>query len=482
MSEIRTHLWMVGVLALAVMLLFAGSAVASDPALPPDAAALQDTTSWSSGWVDIAPGETRAFIHDLGGDPALYAVDLWFRDTRSPGFGVHRRTYGGMDVAGQRYGVQWQNLTSASISVVRQPDDVAVAQVRLRIWIPDPLDYDSNWVDIQPGQVITLTHNLGGSADEYTVGIKLRDTSPGGRGIHQYAMGGLEAGGVFHGAAWQSLTDATIRVWRFAGDLSVHQVRVFIRRSDPPDYDSGWVDVTQGETRTFTHDLGGNLNGYVVRPSARATAQGGPGINTRAAGGLEASGQFYGANWESLTDTSINFFRRPHDTFADQVRVRIWRPEYRVYLSLVAKGYPPAPEQELAYDDGAMDTNTSWETGKGFAVRFTPPTGQARLMRARYYLQDPRPIEVHVWDENRADLITPFTAATDQDGWNDVDLSAYTITVSGDFYVGFFHLEDYRPALGVDTTSADGRSFEVDGAYWQQQTSDYMIRAVVVEQ
>ncbi|MDH7484850.1 MAG: hypothetical protein QHJ81_01080 [Anaerolineae bacterium] len=51
---------------------------------------------------------------------------------------------------------------------------------------------------------------------------------------------------------------------------------------------------------------------------------------------------------------------------------------------------------------------------------------------------------------------------------------------SGDFYVGFFHLENYRPTLGIDTTFADGRSFEVDGAYWEQQASDYMIRAVVV--
>lgn len=41
--------------------------------------------------------------------------------------------------------------------------------------------------------------------------------------------------------------------------------------------------------------------------------------------------------------------------------------------------------------------------------------------------------------------------------------------------------EDYRPTLGIDTTIADGRSFEVDGAYWERQTSDYMIRAVVVQ-
>jgi hypothetical protein len=36
-----------------------------------------------------------------------------------------------------------------------------------------------------------------------------------------------------------------------------------------------------------------------------------------------------------------------------------------------------------------------------------------------------------------------------------------------------------HPTLGLDTISADGRSFEVDEAYCEQQASDYMIRAVV---
>jgi uncharacterized repeat protein (TIGR01451 family) len=159
-------------------------------------------------------------------------------------------------------------------------------------------------------------------------------------------------------------------------------------------------------------------------------------------------------------------------------RIMGWLYRRKVYLPLVLKAY--TSETELAYDDGTTETNTSWEVGKGFAVRFTPP-GQAQLLRARYYLLDPRPTQVHVWDANRNNLITPFTANTTQDGWNDVDLSIYNITVSGDFYVGFFHLENYRPTLGVDTTFADGHSFEVDGAYWEQQVSDYMIRAVVAQ-
>lgn len=42
---------------------------------------------------------------------------------------------------------------------------------------------------------------------------------------------------------------------------------------------------------------------------------------------------------------------------------------------------------------------------------------------------------------------------------------------SDDFYAGLYHLENYRPTLGVDTASADGCSFEVDGGYWEQQAA-----------
>jgi hypothetical protein len=150
---------------------------------------------------------------------------------------------------------------------------------------------------------------------------------------------------------------------------------------------------------------------------------------------------------------------------------------HRVLLPAVMNSY--AAPTELAFDDGTMDTTASWETGKGFAVCFSPPGGSAKLQAARYYVQDPVAIEVHVWDVDGHELITAFQTTLAQDGWNDVDLSSYDLTVTGDFCVGFLHAEDYRPTLGVDT-SGGGHSFEVDGAYWELQSSDYMIRAVVV--
>jgi len=439
---------------------------------------LRANALWSSGWVDIATDTAKTLTHNLGGNPDDYAVDLWFLDAPPGDYGINERCAGGLEAGGKFYGVYWQNLTDKTIEVFRHRDDTLADKVHVNVWQPDPPAWDSGWVDIATGTAVTLPHNLGGDVDDYIVGLWFKDTE--GMGINTRCYGGLEAGGKFYGAGWENLTDATINVFRYRDDIFADQVRVRIFIPDPPHYDSGWVDIAPGTAVTLTHNLGGNPNLYVVRGWQKDT-DGGIGINHRFLGGFEAGGKFFGTNWQSLTDTTISVFRFPDDWVADQVRVRIWKREFKVYLPIVLKNYAPIVETEIAYDDGAVETTDSWETGKGFAVRFSP-TGQVKVVRARYYLQDPRPIAVHFWDANRNDLIAPFTANTTQEGWNDVDLSPYNVTVSGDFYLGFFHLEDYRPTLGVDTSSPDGRSFEVDGAYWEQQSSDYMIRAVVVQQ
>ena len=462
-------------------LLIVGTAVADRsserevPAEVVDLGAANTQSVYSSGWVDIAPLETRTFTHSLGGDPDLYAVELWFRDTRPGGLGIHHRAYGGMDVNGQRHGVHWEGLTDTSIDVTRHRDDVTAAQVYLRVRQIDPPRYDSDWVDIDAGWLMTLTHSLGGDVDDYTAGVRFRDGSTSGRGIHQYAIGGLEADGAVSGACWQQLTDSTVQIVRFAGDVTADQLRLYIDIPDPPAYDSDWVDVARGETVTLTHGLGGNANTYVVRASARSTAVAGLGINCRGTGGLEASGRFWGGNWERLTDNTVNVFRRGQDSFADQMRVRIWRPEFEVLLPLVVSDN--VVPTELAYDDGSAESSQSYVTGSGFAVRFTAPGDSAQLVGARYFFMGPvAPIEVHVWDADRNDLITPFTATPTSDGWFDVDIGAQNVVVSGDFYVGFLHTVDADPTLGVDTSQPDGRSHEVP---WEEKNLDYLIRAVL---
>jgi len=290
----------------------AGQMVESDPAPP----------YWSSGWVDIAPGATITFTHGLGGEPALYAVNVWFRDTRLPGLGIHHRGYGGMDVAGQQYGAYWHNLTGSTISVTRRPDDVRAAQVRVLIFVPKQRDFDSGWQEVAPGQVVTLTHDLGGDVDDYTAGVEFYDSAPNGLGIHQFAAGGMEHEGAWEGAALQKLTASTVQLIRFPDDVHASRARMVINRAVSPTYDSGWQSVAPGETFTLTHNLGGNPNFYIARVLARSAAAG---INERAGGGMEFGGRYIGSNSENLTARQVTFYRQPDDVYAEQVRVRIWQ-------------------------------------------------------------------------------------------------------------------------------------------------------------
>ena len=82
--------------------------------------------------------------------------------------------------------------------------------------------------------------------------------------------------------------------------------------------------------------LSGDPFFYAVRGEVR-DLDGDDGINSRAAGGFCDSGICYGTNWENLTATTVNLFRRPQDEYADQVRVRIWERTFQVYLPLVVK-------------------------------------------------------------------------------------------------------------------------------------------------
>jgi len=357
MNDRRKQIWIaVGGLVLAALLLFAVNVVASDPASLSAAAALQDTASWSSGWVNIATDTAVTFAHNLGGTPDDYAVELWFRDTDTGGIGINSFGAGGLEVGGNFLGAHWQNLTDTTVEVVRRRDDAFADQVRVRVWIPDSPAWDSDWVDITPGTLETLTHDLGGNVEDYTVGLWFRDTAPVGAGINTRCYGGLEVDGQLRGATWQNFTNTTIDVWRYPNDGGADQVRVRIFAPDPPDYDSGWVDVAAGAVDTLTHSLGGDPNHYIVRGWQRDT-DGGIGINHRFVGGFEVGGSFFGSNWAGLTDETINVLRRSNDLVADQVRVRIWVQEFPVEPSFLSATLGVGQQAETALTINNTDTD-----------------------------------------------------------------------------------------------------------------------------
>ena len=149
--------------------------------------------------------------------------------------------------------------------------------------------------------------------------------------------------------------------------------------------------------------------------------------------------------------------------------------------------------EELIYDDGSPESGYYWsETGCGSAVRFTPTGTPATVLKARYYLTSldaggtggDGSFIVRVLDDVEGapgtDLVTPFVVTPSTTGWFDVDLSSYSIQVSGDFYVAIFYDGVNTPAFGYDPED-NGRAWDYPGDEWgwEPWPETYFIRVVI---
>jgi hypothetical protein len=81
------------------------------------------------------------------------------------------------------------------------------------------------------------------------------------------------------------------------------------------------VTISQGEGKTLTHNIGGNVDNYVVDMQFKHTGSGDIGIIY--IGGHMDDGYFRGAYWRLLTSSSILVGRMSNDGYVDQVRIRI---------------------------------------------------------------------------------------------------------------------------------------------------------------
>jgi hypothetical protein len=135
---------------------------------------------------------------------------------------------------------------------------------------------------------------------------------------------------------------------------------------------------------------------------------------------------------------------------------------------------------QYSFDDSVGESSTFQTVGEMVAVRFTP-LFLGSLKSARFYISSDydHAFNVHVMDANLSDVIQPFSQSASSNGWFEVDLSGYDVSVRGDFYIAMEWLTDYDPGLGVDGSSPDDRSFEWNGTAWLARSQDYMIRAVV---
>lgn len=96
---------------------------------------------FGTGWQDIAPNQYLRIFHNLGGDPNDYFVylDFYMDHQQTPGSpwdstGIHQIYYGGMkSEASGFHGAKWSSLTDRQIIVFREPGDMRVNKIRVRI-------------------------------------------------------------------------------------------------------------------------------------------------------------------------------------------------------------------------------------------------------------------------------------------------------------------------------------------------------------
>ena len=100
-----------------------------------------------------------------------------------------------------------------------------------------------------------------------------------------------------------------------------------ISRLVPPNYDSGWKAIGKGATLLLTHNLGGDVNKYVVdlqfkQTSNREIHQ----INYGAIIYCDQYDKYHrrGGGWYGLNEKSIKIYLEDEELYDNYMRVRIW--------------------------------------------------------------------------------------------------------------------------------------------------------------
>jgi len=150
--------------------------------------------------------------------------------------------------------------------------------------------------------------------------------------------------------------------------------------------------------------------------------------------------------------------------------------------------------EELSYDDGsAEDTFFVPSAGYCYGNRFVQgesnwPAGwsSVRVLTARFYVnseQGSLQVRIRVLDSAKNNLMTPLTLTHPHPTvWWDVDLSAYDVVASGEFYLVWQQVEMMTAGPGGDISGFKSRSYRgASPTTWilDPNQDNFLIRAVV---
>ncbi len=82
-----------------------------------------------------------------------------------------------------------------------------------------------------------------------------------------------------------------------------------------PAYDSGWRVLDQGAGEELTHNIGGNVDSYVVDLQCKTVSG-----DINKVVGISESVYL----WDQLTTSTIHIYRGNSDVTAARIRIRIW--------------------------------------------------------------------------------------------------------------------------------------------------------------
>jgi len=194
--------------------------------------------------------------------------------------------------------------------------------------------FDSGWLAIAQGEEKQVVHMMGGNIDDYVVYLSGMDSE--GK-MERECYGGCDLGNDRIGFYWYGLTQNTINVKRRDEDDTTKKIRVQMWRDPNPDFDSGWQFLLPGDTGPLAHNLGGDVNDYIIDLEfadwpghpPHQMLYGGITFGNKTYNG-NVDGQQWGVFWHSLTSSTVNVTRLPDDQKALMFRGRIWnRPNPR---------------------------------------------------------------------------------------------------------------------------------------------------------
>ena len=127
---------------------------------------------------------------------------------------------------------------------------------------------------------------------------------------------------------------------------------------------------------------------------------------------------------------------------------------------------------EEGYDDGSFEAEFNAGSGNFSAVRFSAGSAGEDIVRFKWFQNGPSgAFYIKVFEDDGgmpgAETFSAVQASGNMDGWNDKDLSAQGLNVSGDFWIGTKEFSSTLP-YGLDTDSNSGNSYQDTGSGWTQ--------------